>query len=60
MSLWICADEICLESRLYDFTKTFDAAEGATLIAKVCADTRYQLYVNGSLACEGPCQGSES
>lgn len=59
MSLWICADEICLESRLYDFTKTFDAAEGAALTAKVCADTRYQLYVNGSLACEGPCQGSE-
>lgn len=59
MSLWICADELSRESRLYYFSKTFEAAEGATLKVHACADTRYQLYLNGHLVCEGPCQGSE-
>ncbi len=58
MSLWICADEVIRESRFYYFEKKFTAAEGATLSAHVCADTRYQLYMNGQVVCEGPCQGS--
>ena len=58
MSLWICADEVVRESRFYYFEKKFTATKGATLSAHVCADTRYQLYINGQIVCEGPCQGS--
>ena len=58
MSLWICANEVIRESRFYYFEKRFSAAEGTTLSAHVCADTRYQLYINGQMVCEGPCQGS--
>lgn len=58
MSLWICADEITQQTNLYFFEKTFTAQAGATLSALVCADTRYQLFINGHMVCEGPCQGS--
>ncbi len=58
MSYWICADEIPSAPKFYYFTKEFDAPNGASLTAHVCGDTRYQLYINGHLAVEGPCQGS--
>ncbi|MBE5816758.1 MAG: hypothetical protein E7315_03440 [Clostridiales bacterium] len=58
MSLWIRADEHPLTSKYYYFTKDFDAPQGAALIASSCGDARYQLYLNGSLVAEGPCQGS--
>ncbi len=48
------------KSLFYYFKKSFVASVGDTLTADICADTRYQLYLNGNLVCEGPCQGAES
>lgn len=59
MSLWICANEKPSASQFYFFSKSFQADAGATLTARVCADSRYQLYLNGDMVSEGPCQGSE-
>ncbi len=59
MSLWICADVKPSASQFYFFSKSFDADAGATLTARVCGDSRYQLYLNGHIVSEGPCQGSE-
>lgn len=58
MSLWICANENTNSTHFYYFEKSFEAQEGASLSAQICADTRYQLYINGNMVCEGPCQGS--
>ncbi len=58
MSHWITTEERPTASRFYYFTKEFEAPAGATLTADSCGDARYQLYLNGSLVCEGPCQGS--
>ena len=58
MSFWICADERPSNTHFYYFTKEFDAVKGAKLTAFSCGDTRYQLWLNGKLICEGPCQGS--
>ena len=59
MSFWIYADEMPKESHFYYFKKKFNAAKGDSLTVNICADTRYQLYINKNLICEGPCQGSE-
>ena len=59
MSLWIYADEMPKESHFYYFKKKFNATAGDSLSVNICADTRYQLYINEKLICEGPCQGSE-
>ena len=59
MSHWIRADETPSAPRFYYFEKEFDAPKGATLTASSCGDTRYQLFLNGHLVCEGPCQGSQ-
>lgn len=59
MSVWIRADETPSAPRFYYFFKEFEAPAGAKLTAHSCGDTRYQLYLNGHLVCEGPCQGSE-
>ncbi len=58
MSVWIRAEDTPREPRFYYFKKEFDAPAGATLTASSCGDTRYQLYLNGHLVAEGPCQGS--
>lgn len=58
MSFWICADEQPTVTHFYYFTKEFSAPAGARLTALSCGDTRYQLWLNGHLVCEGPCQGS--
>ena len=58
MSFWIRAAEYPLESKFYYFSKEFDAPAGATLVASACGDARYQLYLNGHLVSEGPCQSS--
>ena len=58
MSVWIRAEDRPTAPRFYYFTKEFTAPAGATLKASSCGDTRYQLYLNGHLVCEGPCQGS--
>ncbi len=58
MSLWICANEYPHQTHFYYFKKAFTASKGAVLSAHVCADTRYQLYINDQMVCEGPCQGS--
>lgn len=59
MSFWICADEKPTITHFYYFTKEFDAPSGASMTARSCGDTRYQLYLNGKLVSEGPCQGSQ-
>ena len=59
MSFWIYANEKPQDTHFYYFTKKFEAKAGDTLTANVCADTRYQLYFNDNLVCEGPCQGPE-
>ena len=56
--IWIRADERPVQSHFYYFKKKITAGKVNALSVDVCADTRYQLYVNGSLCCEGPCQGS--
>ena len=56
--IWIRADERPTESHFYYFTRKFTAGKENSLEIDVCADTRYQLYINGALCCEGPCQGS--
>ena len=58
MSVWIRAEDRPSTPHFYYFTKEFTAPAGATLKACSCGDTRYQLYLNGHLVCEGPCQGS--
>ena len=58
MSFWICADEKPAVTHFYTFSHEFEAPDGASLTAFSCGDTRYQLYLNGHLVCEGPCQGS--
>ena len=58
MSAWIRADDHPLAPAFYIFSKEFNAPAGATLKASSCGDTRYQLYLNGHLVSEGPCQGS--
>ncbi len=58
MSFWICTEEKPAVSRFYYFIKEFDAHAGATFTANICGDARYQLYFNGNLVSEGPCQGS--
>ena len=60
MSFWIYADEKPQETYFYYFTKQFDAKIGDKMKASVSADTRYQLFLNDSLVCEGPCHGAES
>lgn len=59
MSFWIYVDEKPQQTYFYYFKKNFEASVGDTLTADVCADTRYQLYLNGNLVCEGPCQGAK-
>lgn len=59
MSHWIRADETPSAPKFYYFEKEFHVPSGATLQGSACGDTRYQLYLNGHLVCEGPCQGSQ-
>lgn len=58
MSFWIYADEIPQSTHFYYFTKSFSAQKDDSLELSVSADTRYQLYINGHLVCDGPCQGA--
>ena len=55
---WIRVDEFRPETTFYYFKKKFTAGQKNELVIDACADTRYQLYLNGALCCEGPCQGS--
>ncbi len=58
MAFWIIAEDKPLETRFYYFKKTFNAEAGGRFDIRVSADTRYQLYVNGDLICDGPCMGA--
>ena len=58
MALWIIAADRPQETRFYYFKKKFTVNKGDSLDLCVSADTRYQLYINGSLICDGPCQGA--
>lgn len=59
MHSWICGEDRPSRSKFYLFQKTFEACSGASLSVKVCADSRYRLFLNGKEVCSGPCQGSE-
>ena len=62
MSFWIRTAEQPQITHFYYFTKTIDIDDPAALTGftlKVCADSRYRLYLNGAYVGEGPCQGSE-
>ncbi|MBO4423853.1 MAG: hypothetical protein J5879_10455 [Clostridia bacterium] len=56
--IWVRVNERPTRSHIYYFKKKITAGKENCLVMDVCADTRYQLYVNGALCCEGPCQGS--
>lgn len=56
--LWIRADDRPERTYFYYFKKTVTAGDKNSLIMDICADTRYQLYINGVLCSEGPCAGS--
>ncbi len=56
--IWIRVNERPTQTHFYYFKKKITAGKNNSLVIDVCADTRYQLYVNGALCCEGPCQGS--
>ena len=56
--LWIRAEDRPERTYFYYFKKTITAGKNNSLIMDICADTRYQLYINGELCCEGPCTGS--
>lgn len=58
MHSWICGEDRPSRSKFYLFQKTFEACSGASLSVKVCADSRYRLFLNGKEVCSGPCQGS--
>ena len=63
MSFWIRTTEKPQTTHFYYFTKTIDIdacpAEISGASLKICADSRYRLYLNGKFVGEGPCQGSE-
>ena len=59
MSHWITTAEVPNASHYYYFRKCFEATAGATLSARICADTRYQLFLNDKMIGEGPCQGPQ-
>lgn len=56
---WMRADDYSERTSFYYFKKKIWAGRDNSLLIHICADTRYQLYINGHLCCEGPCQGSE-
>ena len=58
MATWIFADERPQTTHFYYFKKSFTAQKSDKLNLSVSADTRYQLYINGTLICDGPCQGA--
>lgn len=53
---WIQTKEKVSDTALFSFTKKF--THSGKLILKISASTRYQLYINGKFALEGPCQGT--
>ena len=60
---WIAAGEKCEYSHreyshFYRFEKKFNASAGQKFTVDLCADSRYQLTVNGVLCSEGPCISS--
>ncbi len=59
MGYFISPADTATSSRLYEFEKTFTASQTGHITVKASADTRYQLYLNGALISEGPCQGPE-
>lgn len=56
--IWIRVNERPTQTHFYYFKKKITAGKDNSLKIDVCADTRFQLYVNGILCCEGPSQGS--
>lgn len=60
MSFWITAEDECKASKIYWFSKKFDATANASLNARICGETRYQVYINGNMLCEGPCMSPHS
>ena len=55
---WIAAELEHAETRLVYFRRVFDALPAQTVL-RISADTRYKLYVNGTLVQIGPCKGED-
>lgn len=56
---WITYPQKSKAPEIYLFRKEFTAQRGAKLTAKISADTRYKLYINGRLTVFGPCKGTD-
>ena len=57
---WISTCKRPDDTHFYLFKKDFLLDfEAENFEIKICADTRYRLYINGIHVCEGPCQGGE-
>ena len=64
MSFWIRTASKPQKTHFYYFKKDIDLSDIDPLTVinarmRVCADSRYRLYVNDTFVGEGPCQGSE-
>lgn len=63
---WITHPSPTEKDQFYIFQKEFTCSEGtvpsedAQFTARVSADTRYKLYLNGKLVSVGPCKGTDA
>ena len=58
LAYWIAGDENPSRAAEYRFTRRFRTREGTSFTARISADARYRLYLNGHSICDGPCVSS--
>ena len=57
---WITINELPDKTSLYIFRKKFTyLKEAERFQIEISADSRYQLYINGTFLADGPCMGGE-
>ncbi len=57
-AFWISSSQPSSENRVYLFRKSFTVTD-PHVTAAVCADSRYQLFINGKFVSEGPSKGND-